>query len=70
MRIPEHVPGEVLVLEVGSQSRPHRVTHYLSLTYNDEGNVANVACTCESFSFRGRCHHAASVADLMGRMMR
>ena len=67
MRVVEYVPHGVLILEVASRSRPGRVTHYLSLAYNDEGDVANVGCTCEGFSFRYSCHHATSAMDLIGR---
>lgn len=66
MKVIEFVPREILVLEVASRSRPGRKTHYLSLIYDDEGEVVDVACSCEGFSFRGRCHHLADALDLTG----
>jgi hypothetical protein len=66
MRVLEYVPGEVLVLEVASRSRPGRVRHYLSVAYDEDGDVRDVACTCEAATFRTRCHHVVSVMDLVG----
>ncbi len=66
MKVIEFVPREILVLEVASKSRPGKVTHYLSLVYDDEGEVEGVNCSCEGFTFRGRCHHLADALDLAG----
>ncbi len=66
MKVVEFVDGQVLVLQVASRSRPGRKTHYLSLTYGSEGEVMDVTCSCEGFTFRGRCHHTADAEDLMG----
>ncbi len=66
MKVVEYVPEAVLILEVASRSRPDRVAHYLSLTYGSEGDVVDVSCTCEGFTFRGRCHHLADAEDLIG----
>ena len=67
MKLVEHVPGELLVLEVGSRSRPGRVNHYLSVVYDEEGDVADVSCSCEAFCYRRRCHHVLDAEDLAGR---
>ncbi len=66
MRVTEFVPQEILVLEIASKSRPGRVTHYLSLTYDEEGDVADVVCSCEGALYGKRCHHVESARDLIG----
>ncbi len=66
MRVIEFVPQEILVLEIASKSRPGRVTHYLSLTYDEEGDVGDVVCTCEAALYGKRCHHVSSMEDLIG----
>ena len=64
MRVAEYVPGQLLVLEVASRSRSGQVTHFLSIVGETE-----VFCSCEGFSFRGRCHHVEDAEDLIGRVV-
>ncbi len=66
MKVVEFVDGQVLVLQVASRSRPTEKVHYLSLTYGSEGDVVDVGCSCEGFTFRRRCHHSADAQDLIG----
>ncbi len=66
MKLVEHVPGGILVLEVASRSRPGLTKHYLTRTYDEEGDVSEVGCNCEGFSSRGRCHHPDDALDLSG----
>ncbi len=66
MRVVEYVPHGVLILKVASRSRPGRKTHFLSVVYGEGEDVDELSCSCEGFSYRGQCHHAASVEDLIG----
>ncbi|MEE9174314.1 MAG: hypothetical protein V3U30_04995 [Thermoplasmata archaeon] len=66
MRVAEDVPGHVLILQVGSRSRPGQVFHFLTVFFDESGDIAGIGCSCESFRFRGYCHHATSARDLMG----
>ena len=66
MRVAEYVPGEVLILEVPSRSRGREILHHLALRLKDDGQVAEVSCSCEGFSYRGACHHLRSLRDMAG----
>ncbi len=66
MRIAEYVPGEVLVLEVASLSRGREILHHLALRLTEDGQVAEISCSCEGFSYRGACHHLRSLRDMAG----
>ncbi len=66
MRIAEFVRGEILVLEVASRSRGREIVHHLSLRLKEDGQVAEVFCSCEGFSYRGACHHLRSLRDMAG----
>ncbi len=66
MRIAEYVPGEILVLEVPSRSRGRGVLHHLALCLKGDGQVAEVSCSCEGYSYRGGCHHLRSLRDMAG----
>lgn len=58
----ESVPGFVLVLRIGSRSRPSG-SHTLTLEL-DGRRVDRVLCDCEGFRFRQSCHHTRSLEDL------
>ena len=66
MKVAEYVSGEVLVLEVASRSRGREVLHFLALRLEEDGQVAEVSCSCEGFSYRGACHHLRSLRDMAG----
>ncbi len=66
MRIAEYVLGEALVLEVASRSRGREVLHHLALRLTEDGQVVEASCSCESFSYRGGCHHLTSLRDMAG----
>ncbi len=66
MRVAEDVPGHVLILQVGSRSRPGQVTHFVAVFFAENGDIDSIGCSCESFRFRGYCHHATSARDLSG----
>ena len=66
MRIVEFVAGELLVLEVASRSRGREILHHLALRLREDGQVAEVSCSCEGFSYRGACHHLRSLQDMAG----
>ncbi len=66
MRIAEYVPGELLILEVASRSRGREILHHLALRLTEDGQVVEVSCNCESFSYRGGCHHLTSLRDMAG----
>ncbi len=66
MRIAEYVAGELLVLEVTSRSRGREILHHLALRLKEDGQVAEVSCSYEGFSYRGACHHLRSLSDMAG----
>ncbi len=66
MRVVEYVPGEILVLEVASRSRGQLILHHLVLRLKEDGQVAEVSCSCEGYSYRGACHHLRSLRDMAG----
>lgn len=70
MRIAEYVSGEVLVLEVASRSRGREVLHHLALRLKEDGQVVEVSCSCEGFSYRAACHHLRSLRDIAGALVR
>lgn len=70
MRIAEYVPGELLVLEVTSRSRGRKIVHYLGLELKEDGQVDDISCSCEGFSYRKACHHLLSLRDLAGAPVR
>lgn len=65
MKVLESVPGEVLVLEVGSRSGKFG-QHTVVVTYARDGSVASTTCTCPGWNYRGICHHVGSIKDLVG----
>ncbi len=66
MKVAEYIPEAILILEVASRSRPDRVVHYLSVVYDEEGDVADIVCSCEAALYGKRCHHVSSMKDLIG----
>ena len=66
MRVVEYVPGEVLIFEVASRSRSREVLHHLASRLKEDGQVAEVSCSCEGFSYRDACHHLRSLRDTAG----
>ncbi len=66
MRVVEFVRGEILVLEVASRSRGQEILHHLALRLRKDGQVVEVSCSCEGFSYRGACHHLRSLRDMAG----
>ncbi len=70
MRIAEYVPGEILILEVASRSRGREILHHLALRLREDGQVAEVSCSCEGFSYRNACHHLRSLRDMAGDLAR
>ena len=66
MKVVEYVPGELLVLRMSSRSRGREILHHLALCLRENGQVAEVSCSCESFSYRRGCHHLTSLRDLAG----
>ncbi len=66
MRVAEYVAGELLVLEVASRSRGREILQHLALRLREDGQVVEVSCSCESFSYRGGCHHLTSLWDMAG----
>ncbi len=42
------------------------MVHYLSLTYDEEGEVVDVTCSCEAALYGKKCHHVLDAEDLIG----
>ncbi len=68
MRVVEYVPHGVLILEIGSRSRPGRKSHYLSVVYDEAGGVTELSCSCEAALYGKKCHHLDAAEDLIGRV--
>ena len=64
MKVLEHVPGVLLVLEVPSRSGgdPHVVT----VVYEGE-EIREVSCSCKGFAFNKKCWAIIDVKELAGK---
>ncbi len=67
MKIVKYIPGEILIVEINSRSRPG-VTHFLS-TVVDEQGLTDMTCSCESFEFRQTCHHVGDALNRLGKAL-
>jgi hypothetical protein len=53
MKVIEHIPNHLIILEVESQTDKGEDTHKIKIWLEDE----RIECTCISFCVRGYCGH-------------